>query len=88
MREDHKMFGYAAADTAARKLILFSIFTSDVKGNPYRCPLGAYYETSGLPQGDHIVFAGEKAGFVKLVYTDARQKATPFYLRRRFVAFR
>jgi len=88
IRLDHRIFGYAAADTTARKLILFSIFTSDVKGNPHHCPLGAYYDTSGLPREADISWTGEKPGFVRLVFRNGQQPATPFYIRRQFVTFR
>ncbi|RQO74681.1 hypothetical protein DBR43_04660 [Pedobacter sp. KBW06] len=48
MRLDHRIFGYEKPDTNSRKMILLSIFTSDVKGNPYRCPYGSFYETNEM----------------------------------------
>lgn len=48
MRLDHRIFGYERPDTNSKKMILLSIFTSDVKENPYKCPYGAYYETNEM----------------------------------------
>lgn len=48
MRSDHRIFGYERPDTNSKKMFLLSIFTSDVKENPYKCPYGAYYETSEM----------------------------------------
>ena len=48
MRLDHRIFGYEKPDTNSKKMILLSIFTSDVKGNPYRCPYGSFYETNEM----------------------------------------
>ncbi|TFZ63115.1 hypothetical protein E4631_23505 [Hymenobacter sp. UV11] len=87
IREDHQIFGYAAPDVHAKKLILFSVFTNDVKDNPYHCPLGAYYQTSDLPAGDDIRFVAASGGFVKLSYAAPSQHATPFYIKQAFVSF-
>lgn len=48
MRKDHRFFGYEKANTNSTKLILFSIFTNDVAGNPYQLQYGAFYQTSGM----------------------------------------
>ena len=88
MREDHRIYGYSAASLRAKKLLLFSIFTSDVKGNPHHLPLGAYYDTHGLKEGDQIKFVSDgPVGFVKLSFVSAGRGATPFYVQRRFVGF-
>jgi len=87
IREDHQIFGYAAPDIHAKKLILFSVFTNDVKDNPYYCPLGAYYQTSDLPAGDDIRFVSASNGFVKLNYVTSSQHATPFYIKQVFASF-
>ena len=87
IRLDHRIFGYAAPDTLAKKLLLFSVFTNDVKDNPHHYPLGAYYGTSDLPKGDDIRFAAASAGFVKLTYLTASKQATTFYIKREFIRF-
>ncbi|MGI4741192.1 MAG: hypothetical protein ACRYG7_38990 [Janthinobacterium lividum] len=87
IREDHQIFGYATPNVHSEKLILFSVFTNDVKNNPYHCPLGAYYETSDLKSGDDIRFVSESPTFIKLTYLNAAHQPTPFYVKREFVRF-
>lgn len=36
IRADYRIFGYQKPDTNSRKMILFSVFTSDVENNPYK----------------------------------------------------
>ncbi|MEZ0606907.1 hypothetical protein ACAW74_00250 [Fibrella sp. WM1] len=48
IRRDHTIFGYKQPDTTSQKLILLSVFTTNVKGNPYRCVYGAYYESADM----------------------------------------
>lgn len=87
IREDHQIFGYAAATSRSKRLILFSVFTNDVKDNPYHCPLGAYYETSDLKSGDDIRFVSEGPTFIKLAFLDASHRTTFFYIKREFIRF-
>jgi hypothetical protein len=87
IRQDHKFFGYDSVSAKAKKLILFSVFTSDVKDNPNHCPLGAYYQTSDLKEGDKIVFVSLQSSFVKLNYIAADKKITTFYVLKKFVVF-
>ena len=87
IRQDHKFFGYSAPDTHSKKLILFSIFTSDVKDNPHKMPLGAYYGTNDLKQGDTISFVSEVGGFVKLNYASPGKPSVPFYVKRTNIVF-
>ena len=87
IRKDHQIFGYAAPDSHAKKLILFSVFTTDVKNNPYHCPLGAYYQTSDLRPGENIRYISETPTFVKLTFLDASHQLTPFYIKRAFIRF-
>ncbi|MGI4875082.1 MAG: hypothetical protein ACRYFX_28340 [Janthinobacterium lividum] len=86
IRQDHQFFGYAAPSVKAKRLILFSIFTNAIKGNPYKCPLGAYYDTSGLKTEDTIRYVSATRNFVKLQYMSATKGTTPFYVQRRFVS--
>ncbi|MES2516928.1 MAG: hypothetical protein V4585_02400 [Bacteroidota bacterium] len=87
IRQDHKFFGYAEANINAKKMIVFSVFTTDVEGNPYKCPLGAYYDTSGLPEGDQIMFVSTVGNFTKLNYINAKKEVTSIYIRRKYVDF-
>jgi hypothetical protein len=42
-KKEHTIFGYSKPDTNSVKLIVISIFTYNVKNNPYNCKYGAYY---------------------------------------------
>ena len=87
MRLDHKIFGYELPSVNSKKMILFSVFTKDVKGNPNKCPLGSYYQTLDLNEGDKIMYVSATADFVKLNYIDSVNKTTIFYIRCKFVVF-
>jgi len=65
MRLDHRIFGYEKPDTNSKKMILLSIFTSDVKGNPYHCPYGAFYETNEM-DGLKLKFVSDGDKFIEV----------------------
>ena len=48
MKKDHRIFGYKNKDINSTKMILLSIFTNEVKNNPFKCKYGAFYDTSGM----------------------------------------
>ncbi|MGQ7944902.1 hypothetical protein [Flavobacterium sp. WC2509] len=48
MKRDHRIFGFEKPDVKSKRMILLSIFTKDVENNPFNCPYGAFYETSGM----------------------------------------
>ena len=87
IKSDYRIFGYSSANVTSKKLILFSVFTKDVEGNPNKCPLGSYYETSGLKERDKIMFVAIIGGFVKLKYITSSNKITHFYIKRKFIEF-
>lgn len=84
IRKDHRIFGYSSPDTNSNKLILFSIFTNDVKNNPHNLPLGAYYQTSDLDPDHKILYRSVVKKFVMLSYV-AERTITPVYVLRKFV---
>lgn len=65
MKLDHRIFGYEKPDTNSKKMILLSIFTSDVSGNPYRCPYGSFYETNEM-NGLKLKFVSDGDKFVEV----------------------
>ncbi|MCA6439098.1 MAG: hypothetical protein IM581_04165 [Chitinophagaceae bacterium] len=78
-RKDHRIFGFEAPSKNAKKLILFSIFTGDVSGNPFNLPLGAYYDMKNTPT---LLFRylQKLPGFIKVLCTDQRSgKSTILY---------
>ena len=78
---DHRIFGYARPDTSSGKLILFSIFTTDVANNPFQCPLGAYYDDAGLSL--HLKYLGPAGNFITVLATDDRQRTTTIYFEQK-----
>ncbi len=42
----YKIIGYQFANITTQKMICFSSYESDVRGNAMRCPLGAYFDGS------------------------------------------
>lgn len=83
IRADHKIFGYSSPSVSSKKLILFSVFTSDVKDNPYQCPLGAYYQTSDLKNGDKIIYKAAAGKFYKMEFIPPTGASTYFYFEKR-----
>jgi hypothetical protein len=84
MRRDHRIFGYAAPDTKSERLLLLSIFTSDVENNPFQCKLGAYYDTGGM-DGVGLKYAGTAGDFVKALATDNANKTTTVYFEKKWI---
>jgi uncharacterized protein YcfL len=48
MRLDHRIFGYEKPNLVSKKMLLISIFTTDVEKNPFNCEYGAYYESDEM----------------------------------------
>ena len=80
IKYDDKIFGYTSPDTNSKKLILFSVFTNDVKDNPY-------YETSNLKDGDKIEFVSVTKSFINLKYISSDKTIANFYTERKYIEF-
>lgn len=65
IRKAHRIFGYKNKDIFSEKMILFSIFTNEVKNNPFDCKYGAFYDTSNMKDMDLKYIATEN-GFLKI----------------------
>ena len=87
IRADYRIFGYQKPDTNSRKMILFSVFTSDVENNPYKCPFGAYYY-SGAMQDTKIKYVRKAGAFVEAhLVKDTGIKSTAIYFLKDWVKF-
>ncbi|NTE04450.1 hypothetical protein G6M26_05760 [Agrobacterium tumefaciens] len=86
IREDYRIFGYEQPDTNSRKLIFFSVFTTDVKGNPYHCPYGAYYATSDMINSE-IKYLSSTGNFIKANFIKNKKVLTPIYMLKDWVKF-
>jgi len=86
MRLDHRIFGYAQPDVYSKKMMLISIFTNDVKDNPFQLPYGAYYETNEM-NGVKLKYTGAEGSFIKAdVFLDGTRKG-PVYIEKRWIIF-
>jgi hypothetical protein len=86
MKFDHRMIGYDQPDTNSKKMILFSIFTRDVKDNPFNCPLGSYYSTSDM-ENTKLKFIGNAGSFIKASIIKDNNVAAIIYIEKIWVAF-
>ena len=75
----YRIYGYQFPNTTTRKMICFSTNTGDVAANIANCPLGSYYNTSTLKQGDRILWLGRAGSYAKMNYITGDGKKTMFY---------
>lgn len=83
---DHRFFGYEKPDTESKRLILISVFTDDVEGNPFGCKLGAYYDMYDMSDMDgmDLSYLETVGDFVKIEATKGTDK-TIFYFEKKWV---
>ncbi len=74
-----RTFGYEFPNVSTRKMICFSSYTGDVGANMYNCPLGSYFDTSLMKEGDRILYLGPAGSFSKMNYITGTGKKTVFY---------
>lgn len=86
MRLDHRIIGYDKPDTNSEKMILFSIFTRDVKDNPLKCTYGAYYSTNDM-QDAKLKYMGDSGTFVKASLIKEDQVVGMVYFEKAWVEF-
>jgi hypothetical protein len=83
---DYRIFGYKKNDSRSRKMILISIFTDDVKNNPFLCPFGAYYQTSDM-KNMQLKYLSKKGCYIKAaIIKEDKQQAT-VYIEKKWIAF-
>lgn len=66
IKKEHKFFGYSMPTKKSTRLICFSVFTNDVKDNPFKCLLGAYYESNNILNGDKIIYSATTGQFITM----------------------
>ena len=86
IRADYRIIGYASPDTNAKKMVLFSVFTSDVKDNPFNCPYGSYYDSA---QRDELIikYVGEQESFIEANISGNGKKPATVYFEKKWVEF-
>lgn len=88
MRKDHRFFGYEKANTNSTRLILFSIFTNDVAGNPYQLRYGAFYQTSGM-EDRLLKYVAIEGKFIRVQLLDEKTKhlISELYFEKKWFEF-
>jgi hypothetical protein len=86
MKLDHRIFGFGKPDTTSRKMILISIFTNDVEGNPFKCPFGSYYQTSDFNNME-LKYVSTEGSFIKanIFKNDSLQGSV--YIDKKWIEF-
>lgn len=79
-KAEYKIFGYQFANTSTQLMICFSSYTNDVTENVNKCPLGAYFDSGRMKEGDRIDFLGYVGNFGKMNFISATGKKTIFYI--------
>lgn len=67
-------------------MILLSIFTNEVKNNPFNCKYGAYYDTSGMTNLElkHVVNEGD---FLKIKIVNKGKTIDEVYMLKKWFEF-
>ena len=88
MKLDHRIFGFEKPGLSSKRLILFSIFTNDVKGNPFNCRFGAFYETANL-KDQELKYVSLSGRFIKAKLIDENTSRTIsyIYIEKKWISF-
>ena len=86
IKKDHRIFGYEKPNVQSKKILLFSVFTFDVKDNPCNCEFGSYYETSSM-KDIKLKYVGDVKSFIKVDLLQNNTKLGTVYFEKKWVAF-
>lgn len=86
IRLDHRIFGYKDPDIKSERLLLLSVFTTDVKNNPFGCKLGSYYDTRGM-ENMKLTYLKTLDDFIEVAAIDSSNRMTKFYFEKKWVEF-
>src|SRR4051812_49336388 len=79
-KAEYKIFGYQYPNQTTKLMICFSSYTYDVTENVNKCPLGAYFDSGRMKEGDRIIYLGDVGNFGKMNFISATGKKTLFYV--------
>jgi hypothetical protein len=82
INSDYRIFGYQQPNIHSKKMILISVFTTDVEGNPFQCPYGATYSLRGMDSIGLKYIASENAFISASVITNKKSIDTVFIEKR------
>jgi hypothetical protein len=81
--QDHRIFGYQKPDTSSKRMILISVFTNDVEGNPFKCPLGSYYDTASM-EDMTLKYLATEGQFIKVNVIKTDGMHTIVYIEKKW----
>jgi hypothetical protein len=79
-KTDFSIIGYEYPNLTTKKMICFSTNSSEVREDDHDCPLGAYFDTNHLKEGDMIYYIGPVGTFAKMNFIHGNGKKTIFYI--------
>ena len=83
---DHRIFGYAKPTIHSKRMLLLSIFTNDVEGNPYKLPYGAYYQSNDM-DSLQLKYIADEGLFSKFILLKHNTTKDTLYLEKRWIDF-
>ncbi|WP_117881029.1 lysozyme inhibitor LprI family protein [Aureibaculum luteum] len=86
MKKDHRIFGYAKKDVYSAKMILLSIFTNEVKNNPFDCKYGAFYDTNEM-KDLKLKYVATENDFLRIEILKAGKKIDEVYMLKKWFEF-
>lgn len=87
IRADYRIFGYQKPDTNSKKLLLVSVFTNDVKDNPYHCEYGAYYSSNAM-ENTRLKYVRKTGDFIEANLIKDEVILTPIFFQKNWVEFK
>ena|SRR5579862_5286272 len=78
-KSEFEIVGYEYPNISTKRMICFSSNTNLVSDNMAKCPLGAYFETGRMKEGDRIIYLGKEGSFSKMNFISGTGKKTIFY---------
>ncbi len=79
-KAEFRFYGYQYPNETTKKMICFSSNRYDVAANIANCPLGSYFNTGGMKEGDRIIYLGKVGNYGKMNYIAGSGKKTIFYM--------
>ncbi len=86
IKSDYRLIGYELPDANARKLLLISVYTNEVKYNPMNCKYGSYYNTESMGNRK-LKWIEDLGDFQKLILTEDSQTLDTLYVESEYVEF-
>ena len=86
-KKDHRIFGYQNPNLKSKKLLLLSVFTNEVKDNPFALKYGAYYDTDGMNELK-LKLASTTGDFVEVKILQGNNILDNMYIEKHLIEFK